>query len=106
MTKSDDAVEQAKCEGGLGDKSMQHAWMAYADANNVPHDHEDEEPFKWGFNAGAGAASIDRVAVVREAFERVKEILPSISLGDFEEDDYPKAMDAVIEEMEKGNGRT
>ncbi len=36
----------------LGDKQMQHAWMAYADANDVPHDHEDEEAFKSGFDAG------------------------------------------------------
>lgn len=37
--------------GGLGDKATQHAWMAYADANDIPHDHEEETPFKYGFNA-------------------------------------------------------
>jgi len=39
-------------KGGLGDTAMQRAWMRYADANEVPHDHEDEEPFKYGFDAG------------------------------------------------------
>lgn len=39
-------------KGGLGDTAMQRAWMRYADANEVPHDHEDEEAFKYGFDAG------------------------------------------------------
>jgi len=39
-------------KGGLGDAAMQRAWMRYADAEEVPHDHEDEEPFKYGFGAG------------------------------------------------------
>ena len=41
-----------KYKGGLGDTPMQHAWMEYCDAEEIPHDHEDEEPFKWGFDAG------------------------------------------------------
>lgn len=36
----------------LGDKKMQHAWMKYAEFNDIPHDHEDEEPFKQGFAMG------------------------------------------------------
>jgi len=40
-------------KGGLGDTATQRAWMAYADANDIPHDHEDETPFKFGFNAHA-----------------------------------------------------
>lgn len=39
-------------QGGLGNTATQRAWMRYADANEVPHDHEDEEPFKEGFGAG------------------------------------------------------
>lgn len=48
-------------------------------------------------------AAAHREALAREAFERVKEILPSISLGDFEEDDYPKAMDVVLREIKGEN---
>jgi hypothetical protein len=40
-------------KGGLGDTAMQRAWMRYADEQEVPHDHEDEEAFKYGFNANA-----------------------------------------------------
>lgn len=39
-------------DGGLGDTSTQLAWMAYADANDIPHDHEDETVFKDGYHAG------------------------------------------------------
>lgn len=39
-------------KGGLGDTAMQRAWMRYADEQKVPHDHADEEPFKYGFDAG------------------------------------------------------
>ena len=39
-------------KGGLGDTAMQRAWMRYADANEVPHDHEDEEAFKYGYITG------------------------------------------------------
>lgn len=63
-TEHEAAIETAKYEGGLGDKSTQHAWMAYADANEVPHDHEDEEPFKWGFDAGRRAATVFHKEVV------------------------------------------
>jgi len=44
-------------KGGLGDTAMQRAWMRYADANEVPHDHEDEEAFKYGFDAGASSGN-------------------------------------------------
>ena len=40
-----------KYKGGLGDTAMQRAWMRFADANEVPHDHEDEDAFKYGFDA-------------------------------------------------------
>lgn len=46
------AMEKARYQGGLGDTAMQRAWMRYADANEVPHDHEDEEAFKYGYDAG------------------------------------------------------
>lgn len=39
-------------KGGLGDTAMQRAWMRYADANDIPHDHEDETVFKDGYHAG------------------------------------------------------
>lgn len=39
-------------DGGLGDTSTQLAWMAYADANDIAHDHEDESVFKYGYHAG------------------------------------------------------
>lgn len=47
-----DAVTDEPFSGGLGDEATQRAWMRYADANEVPHDHEDEEAFKYGFDAG------------------------------------------------------
>ena len=57
----DAAREQYR--GGLGDKSMQHAWMRYADENDIPHDHEDEEPFKHGFDAGRATLELSQVKV-------------------------------------------
>ena len=45
-----------KYSGGLGDTSMQRAWMRYADEQEVPHDHADEESFKFGFDAGRALA--------------------------------------------------
>lgn len=47
-----DAVTDEPFSGGFGDEATQRAWMRYADANEVPHDHEDEEAFKYGFDAG------------------------------------------------------
>lgn len=43
----------------LGDTAIQRAWMAYADANEVPHDHEDEEAFKQGFVAGRREVKVE-----------------------------------------------
>lgn len=80
------------------DAAIEQAIQSAYEANN--NTWQDEfDAYKDGFRAGA--ASVSRKEVVEEAFARVKEILPSISLGDFEEDDYPKAMDAVLTEMEK-----
>jgi len=36
----------------LDKDAREKAWMAYADAQEIPHDHDDEEPFKHGFDAG------------------------------------------------------
>lgn len=47
-----DAVTDEPFSGGLGDEATQRAWMRYADEQEVPHDHEDEEAFKYGFDAG------------------------------------------------------
>ncbi len=46
-------------KGGLGDEATQRAWMQYADNQDIPHDHEDETPFKYGFNAGRGSAKLE-----------------------------------------------
>lgn len=54
----------------LGDKEMQHAWMAYADANEIPHDHEDEEVFKYGFDAGRTRSSLE---IDMTEYEQMKE---------------------------------
>jgi len=55
-----------KYQGGLGDRPMQHAWIRYADEQEVPHDHEDEDAFKYGFDAGRdfGAARSEASAWV------------------------------------------
>ena len=47
-----DAVTDEPFSGGLGDEATQRAWMRYADEQEVPHDHEDEEAFKYGYHAG------------------------------------------------------
>lgn len=54
----------------LGDKEMQHAWMAYADANEIPHDHEDEEVFKYGFDAGRTRSGLE---IDMTEYEQMKE---------------------------------
>jgi hypothetical protein len=46
-------------KGGLGDTAMQWAWMRYADAEEVSHDHEDEDPFKYGFDAGRESVKLE-----------------------------------------------
>ena len=56
-------------DGGLGDTSTQLAWMAYADANDIPHDHEDEESFKYGFDAGASSGNRKAKLEIAEEIE-------------------------------------
>lgn len=47
-----DAVTDEPFSGGLGDEATQRAWMKYAENQDIPHDHEDESSFKYGFDAG------------------------------------------------------
>lgn len=85
-------------------KPLYDEWTEYRDSITDPDEICPQiEDFRVGFVRGA--ASVSRREVVEAAFARVKEILPSISLGDFEEDDYPKAMDAVLAELENTDGK-
>lgn len=47
-----EAKTSEEYQGDLGDTATQLAWMAYADAEEIPHDHEDETVFKYGYHAG------------------------------------------------------
>jgi hypothetical protein len=55
--------------GGLGDEATQRAWMRYADEQEVPHDHEDEEAFKYGFDAGASSGNRKAKLEIAEEIE-------------------------------------
>ncbi len=69
MDKTDNAVVQY--DGGLGDKLTQHAWMEFANDQDIPHDHADETVFKCGFNAGSNTAADQSrvIEVMRTALE-------------------------------------
>lgn len=68
-----------KYKGGLGDTAMQRAWMRFADANEVPHDHEDEDVFKYGFDAGRDddgwTYCDDRLPERKEGWSHTDEVL-------------------------------
>jgi len=56
-------------KGGLGDEATQWAWMRYANEQGVPHDHEDEEAFKYGFDAGASSGNRKAKLEIAEEIE-------------------------------------
>lgn len=68
-------------KGGLGDTAMQHAWMRYADENEVPHDHEDEEAFKYGFDAGRSAENAKAILRWKSRCEELEVIAAGLYLG-------------------------
>lgn len=64
-----EAKTSEEYQGGLGDTAMQRAWMRYADEQEVPHDHEDEEAFKYGFDAGASSGNWKAKLEIAEEIE-------------------------------------
>lgn len=77
------------------------AWRQYLEADTV-HVPEDALPFVKGYDAGFrdGAASIDRVEIVREAFETLKARIGQAGDGEFDEDSKYYG-ETVREEMDK-----
>lgn len=71
----------------LGDTETQRAWMVYADAENIQHDHEDEEVFKKGFVAGRNSVIFPPHSEYRDKLRQM------ICEGDF---DFTK----ILEEIE------
>lgn len=64
-----DAVTDEPFSGGLGDEATQRAWMKYAENQGIPHDHEDEESFKYGFDAGASSGNRKAKLEIAEEIE-------------------------------------
>ena len=64
-----DAVTDEPFSGGLGDEATQRAWMKYAENQGIPHDHEDEESFKYGFDAGASSGNRKAKQEIAEEIE-------------------------------------
>lgn len=79
------------------------AWDTYA---GEPRVFTIGDAFNFAYEAGVrdGAASVDRVAVVREAVNEVNKRLDAIEKHrTIRLADYDKAMDAVLAEMEANN---
>jgi hypothetical protein len=57
----------------LGDEQTQQAWMRFANEQQIPHDHEDEDVYKRGFVAGRNvlAAEVKRLDKWRVAMEEL-----------------------------------
>ena len=71
----------------LGNTETQHAWMVYAETEDIPHDHEDEEVFKKGFVAGRNSVIFPPHSEYRDTLRQM------ICEGDF---DFTK----ILEEIE------
>ena len=80
------------------DKTREEAWIQYIKTN--PTKPSDKWAFMQAFDAGA--ASVDRVAIVREAFEEARRIMRAgWCNGSMAGNAAEEAMDAVLADMEK-----
>lgn len=76
-----EAKTSEEYQGGLGDTAMQQAWMRYADEQEVPHDHEDEEAFKYGIDAGRSVENTKAILRWKSRCEELEVVAAALYLG-------------------------